>query len=30
MKDILLGMDPGKDGYITAWNGEEFKFYSRI
>tara|TARA_R110000803_G_scaffold11321_1_gene33920 strand:+ start:267 stop:899 length:633 start_codon:yes stop_codon:yes gene_type:complete len=28
MKDILLGMDPGKDGYITAWDGKEFKFYS--
>lgn len=28
MKEILLGMDPGKDGFITAWDGEEFKFYS--
>jgi hypothetical protein len=24
---ILLGMDPGKEGFITAWNGEEFTFY---
>ena len=28
MKEILLGMDPGKEGYITAWDGKEFKFYS--
>ena len=28
MKEILLGMDPGKDGFITAWDGKEFKFYS--
>ena len=28
MKEILLGMDPGKDGFITAWDGEEFKFYA--
>ena len=28
MKEILLGMDPGQYGYITAWDGEEFKFYS--
>ena len=27
MKHILLGMDPGKDGYITAWDGKDFKFY---
>lgn len=27
MKEVLLGMDPGKDGYITAWDGEVFKFY---
>lgn len=28
MKDILLGVDPGKDGYITAWDGDKFTFYA--
>ena len=28
MKEILLGMDPGRDGFITAWDGNEFKFYA--
>ena len=27
MSKVYLGMDPGKDGYITAWNGKDFKFY---
>ena len=27
IKTILFGMDPGKDGYITAWNGNKFTFY---
>tara|TARA_R110000796_G_scaffold134716_5_gene250529 strand:+ start:3291 stop:3869 length:579 start_codon:yes stop_codon:yes gene_type:complete len=26
-RQILLGMDPGKDGYITAYDGEAFTFY---
>tara|TARA_R110000803_G_scaffold38955_1_gene84044 strand:- start:811 stop:1443 length:633 start_codon:yes stop_codon:yes gene_type:complete len=28
MKEILLGMDPGKDGFITAWDGKKFTHYS--
>ena len=28
MKTILFGIDPGKDGYITAWDGEQFTFYA--
>jgi hypothetical protein len=28
MKEILLGLDPGKDGFITAWDGDDFKFYA--
>lgn len=25
---VYLGCDPGKDGYITAYDGKDFKFYS--
>tara|TARA_R110002073_G_scaffold148366_4_gene301502 strand:+ start:7049 stop:7669 length:621 start_codon:yes stop_codon:yes gene_type:complete len=28
MKEILLGMDPGKEGFITAWDGDKFTFYA--
>ncbi len=28
MRTILFGMDPGKDGYITAWDGKQFTFYA--
>jgi len=24
---VMIGMDPGKDGFITAFNGKDFKFY---
>ena len=28
MKEVLVGMDPGKDGFITAFDGIDFKFYA--
>ena len=28
MKKIYFGIDPGKDGFITAYDGTDFKFYS--
>ncbi len=28
IKTILFGMDPGKDGFITAWDGKGFTFYA--
>jgi hypothetical protein len=28
MKKILIGCDPGKDGFITAFDGVDFKFYA--
>ena len=27
-KKVLFGIDPGKDGFITAWDGYDFKFYA--
>ena len=27
-KIVLIGIDPGKDGFITAWNGEVHTFYA--
>ena len=27
-KRVFFGIDPGKDGYITAYDGKEFKFYA--
>ena len=28
MKEILFGMDPGKEGFITAFDGKKFTFYA--
>jgi hypothetical protein len=27
-KTVLFGLDPGKEGFITAWDGEQFTFYA--
>ena len=28
MKKVLIGCDPGKDGFVTAFDGVDFKFYA--
>jgi hypothetical protein len=27
-KTVIFGLDPGKEGFITAWDGEQFTFYA--